>query len=99
SGDEFATGAGRRPVVHFLDALVDRIGDDGQTPTQVRVVSGLLEYLANGGDRRGLAWVDFAFRQRPVVVTGSMDQRDLDGLGRFAAARPPQHRARGIDGP
>jgi hypothetical protein len=61
SGDEFATGAGRRPVVHLFDALVDRIRDDGEAPTQIAVVSGLFEYLADGGDRRGLARVDFAF--------------------------------------
>src|SRR6185369_4003290 len=74
---EVAVDSACRPVPDLLDALLDRITDGSESPAKVRRVPGLLVDLAHGGNRFGFAGVNLALGQRPVVVAGTVDDRDL----------------------
>ena len=87
------------PVADLLGAVGNWISDGSQAPCESAVVTGFLAHFANGGNRLRLARVEFSLGQRPVVVAGAMDQRNLDrrrGGCRGAVFRGlPQHRTRG----
>ena len=60
AGGEFTAGAARRPVVHLLDAQIDRVTHRVEPPAEDTALTGLLEYFPHGSHRRGLPGVHFA---------------------------------------
>ena len=58
------------------------------------MVAGFLFDFAHGSGHEGFAWVDFAFGQRPVVVTRAVNTRDLDAV-HVLKISSPQHCACG----
>ncbi|CKR52969.1 Uncharacterised protein [Mycobacterium tuberculosis] len=88
--------------MHLLDASkrgVGRVGHRQEPPTQVGAVTGLLEYLPHRPHRCGLARIHFALGQRPVVVTGAVNDSDLDRPFRIGTAGSPEHRTGGVHNP
>src|SRR6202022_2822391 len=95
-GGEFPAEVAGRPIPYAFDALQNRITHRGEGVTEMCPGPGLLVDPAAPPPRFGLARVNLALGQRPVVIPGTLDARSL--YRRRTLAGSPSPAARREDG-